>query len=77
MPGVAAHDVDDASTANNLAVLADSLDAGTDFHDYLHFNLSSEVAPLTDDFIPQNLIHLPQLALTDKSEGGKAPQYKR
>jgi hypothetical protein len=37
--GIAANNVDDASTANDLAVLADSLDAGTNFHDYLHFNL--------------------------------------
>ncbi len=39
VPGIAAHDVDDTSTANDLTVLADSLDAGTDFHDYLHFDL--------------------------------------
>jgi hypothetical protein len=31
--GITANDVDDASTANDLAVLADSLDAGTNFHD--------------------------------------------
>ena len=36
MARVGADYVDDASTADDLAVLTNSLDAGTDFHDYLY-----------------------------------------